>query len=74
MFTSYFAADEAETLDAIYRNDADAIAGMSSSLVLCMRVHADDILHLSCYSRIRKDREGAHNSYVCKHPCFRTLF
>ncbi len=34
MFTSYFAADEAETLDAIYRNDADAIAGMFSSLVL----------------------------------------
>jgi len=34
MFTSYFAADEAETLDAIYRNDADAIAGMFFSLVL----------------------------------------
>ena len=33
MFTSYFAADEAVTLDAIYRNDADAIAGMFSSLV-----------------------------------------
>ena len=28
MFTSYFAADEAETLDSIYRNDAEAIAGM----------------------------------------------
>ena len=28
MFSSYFAADEAETLDSIYRNDADAIAGM----------------------------------------------
>jgi hypothetical protein len=29
MFTSYFAADEAVTLDGIYGNNEDAIAGMS---------------------------------------------
>ena len=29
MVASYLAADEAETLDAIYRNDVDAVAGMS---------------------------------------------
>lgn len=29
MGTSYLVADEAETLDAIYRNDVDAIAGLS---------------------------------------------
>jgi hypothetical protein len=34
VFTSYFAADEAVTLDAIYRNDADAIAGVFCPLVL----------------------------------------
>jgi hypothetical protein len=31
MFTPYNAADEATTLDAIYSNDQDAIAGTSSS-------------------------------------------
>jgi hypothetical protein len=29
IFTSYFAADEAETLDAIYRSDEDTITGRS---------------------------------------------
>ena len=30
IFTSYFAADEAETLDRIYADDEDAIAGVYS--------------------------------------------
>ena len=34
MLTSYLAADEAETLDAIYRNDVDSIMGVSPSQVL----------------------------------------
>jgi hypothetical protein len=29
MFTQYVAADEAETLDGIYSNNEDAIAGVS---------------------------------------------
>ena len=29
MFSPYFAADEAQTLDAIYGGDGDAIAGVS---------------------------------------------
>ena len=29
IFTSYFAADEAETLDTIYRSDEDTITGGS---------------------------------------------
>jgi len=32
MVASYLAADEAETLDAIYHNDVDAVAGVSQAL------------------------------------------
>jgi alcohol oxidase len=33
MYTSYIAADEAETLDAIYRSDEDTIAGELTRLL-----------------------------------------
>lgn len=32
-FVPYFSADESETLDAIYTNDAEAIAGMYPSFL-----------------------------------------
>jgi hypothetical protein len=33
MFSPYFAADEAQTLDAIYGGDGDAITGVSSFII-----------------------------------------
>ena len=31
LFVPYFCADEAETLDAIFRNDGNAVEGMSET-------------------------------------------
>ena len=66
MFAPYFAADEAQTLDAIYGNDQNAIAGVFPFTLIM--IHADDILHLSRQGRIRKDGERAHNAHVRRYP------
>jgi hypothetical protein len=35
LFIPYFAADEAQTLDAVLRNDQSAVEGMSDTLSEC---------------------------------------
>ena len=36
LFLPFFAPDEAQTLDAVYRNDQSAIQGMSDALSECL--------------------------------------
>jgi hypothetical protein len=36
LFVPYFSADEAQTLDAIFRNDESAVEGMSDTVSQCL--------------------------------------
>ncbi len=63
LFIPFFAADEAQTLDAVLRNDQSAVESMSD-IMKHIRKNDNDICTSSCYYRIREDWERSHGSQV----------
>ena len=66
MSVSYFAADEAQTLDGIFRNNESAVEGMSDAVSQRLQYHrcSHTFRASSCRLGTRKDWEGSHGSKV----------
>jgi choline dehydrogenase-like flavoprotein len=73
LFARYFAADEAQTLDALFRSESGAIEGGSIPFI-GRRIYVRLINYeSSCGHRFRKDQGTDLDTQVCHHLAFDSL-